>query len=155
MMSLQGRTKEFIVVIHFRRGDTLMFKTTKPFRIQTAAICGFLLATLIAPIGNAKAQSNVGQTLEARPLAVQRAVAIRIDRPNAQTVAWGRRFYRPGYYGGPARARYYARYPGSYYNPYYNNYGYRGGYYGRPSYYPGYYGYPYGAARVGGLRFYW
>ncbi len=132
-----------------------MPKTTKSLRNQTAAIGGFLLAALVAPVGSANAQSSIDQALESRPLVVQTAVATRIDQPNIQTVAWGRRFYRPGYYGGPARARNYARYPGAYYNPYDNNFGYRGGYYGRPGYYPGYYRYPNGAARGGGLRFYW
>lgn len=78
------------------------------------------------------------------------------DSTPFQEVRWGRggyygrSYYRPygGYYYGP---RTYARYP-RYYDPYRSYYGPRYGYYGYS--YP-YYGRPYGAARVGPMRFYW
>ncbi len=145
-------------------------------QLRKGAVGGFLLAALVAPLGTANAQSNVADSLEARRAAILQqdqlftddgqlletdaVVATPTQSVPVQTVAWRGRYYRPSYYYGAPRARYYARYPSYYDNynsyygsPYYGGYGevYRGGYYGRP----GYYGYPYGAARVGPLRFYW
>ena len=147
-------------------------------RYSCSALVGVLAAMFFLPLADALAQTSLEQVVQStedgqiieqgelvapprsavRQIPVRTAVASSDEQTQAQLVRWGGRYYRPGYYYGPARPRYYAGYPGYYANPYYNNYGYygyRGGYYGRAGYYPGYYGSPYGAARVGPLRFYW